>query len=153
MTDESTNRMAQQQETSGGRSSRGPEYGTPGEPQVPVPPYDELRGEPSAAGAEGVHRAFDASNAPAPDSDVPTSAQEHAGMSSTETEPGAPLGVGESRSRGGEQIAPDRPDVDAKGPAQRPVGRTPQDDVGDEVNPNPARTPGAPGAQTGDQGG
>ena len=53
------------QQAAGGGTSRGPEFGTGGEPQVPVPPYDEYRGENTGSGAEATAKAFDASHAPA----------------------------------------------------------------------------------------
>jgi len=52
------------QQAPGGGSSRGPEFGTGGEPQVPVPPYNELRSENTGRGAEATAKAFDASHAP-----------------------------------------------------------------------------------------
>jgi hypothetical protein len=54
------------QQPPGGGSSRGPEFGAGGAPQVRVPPYDEARGGASGEGAAGVRKAFDASNAPKP---------------------------------------------------------------------------------------
>jgi hypothetical protein len=135
------------QEAPGGRSSRGPDYGAPGDPQVPTPPYDELRGENSGEGAEGTRKAFDASNAGAPGPPPPVSDEERSGMSATETSPEPPLGVGEKHGKGGEEIAPDRDDVDAKGAAQRPTGRTDEDGSGESQDP---RSPDLP---AGDQGG
>jgi hypothetical protein len=135
----------QQQQPQGGTSVE--------EPQVPVPPYDDLRGSPSEEGKEAVRRAFDASNAPAPDPSVPVSDEERRGMSSAETDPEPPLGVGASRRSSGEDLAPERSDVGTKGASERPAGSSGGEDTGDEVNPNPSRTPGSPDLQTGDQGG
>jgi hypothetical protein len=149
--DDSTNPNEQgsdaRRDPPGGRSSRGPEYGTPGSPQVPVPPYDELRGENTGEGAEATRKAFDASNAGEPGPPPPVSDEERRGMSATETNPKPPLGVGEKHGKGGEELAPDREDVDTKGPAQRPVGRTDEDESAASVDTR------SPGLQTGDQGG
>lgn len=103
----------------GGGSSRGPDFGTGGEPQVPVPPYDDLRGE---AGENTAAAAYDASNAPPPGEKPPVSDEERTGMSSTEMDPEPALGVGSSRGSRGEDLAPDRDDVGRKGAANRPVG-------------------------------
>jgi hypothetical protein len=130
----------------GGRSSRGPDYGTGGEPQVPVPPYDDLRGEP---GDNSAPRAFDASNAPEPGPEPPISEEERSGMSATDTDPEPPLGVGVSRGGRGEDQAPDR-DEPTKG-AGRPFGR-PADDSASVGNKG-ATDPDSPDLQTGDQGG
>ncbi|GAA1244947.1 hypothetical protein GCM10009609_05450 [Pseudonocardia aurantiaca] len=118
-------------EMSGGRSSRGPETGTAAvdEPQGLVPPYDDLRGENTGEGAEGVRKAFDANNAGEPGPPPPVSDEERRGMSATETDPEPPLGVGRSRGGRAEDLAPDRDDVGTKGESQRPVGRTPEDDI------------------------
>jgi hypothetical protein len=136
----------------GGRSSRGPEYGTGGEPQVPVPPYDELRGENSGEGAEGARKAFDADNAGEPGPPPPLSDEERTGMSATEMNPEPPLGVGKSRGARGEELAPDRPDVGTRGESQRPVGRASEDDLDDTRDGRP-QDPRSPDLQTGDQGG
>jgi hypothetical protein len=128
----------------GGGSSRGPEFGTGGEPQVPAPPYDEFRGEP---GENTAPKAFDASNAPPPRPDVPKSAEERTGMSSTDMDPEPPLGVGESRGGRAEDLAPDRDDVATKGPSGRPVGRAAEDDA------DRSGATDTPALQSGDQGG
>jgi hypothetical protein len=107
------------QQAPGGATSRGPEFGTGGEPQVPVPPYDELRGE---SGENSAAAAYDASNAPVPGPKTPLSDQERDGVSGTEMNPEPALGVGKSSGGRAEDLAPDRPDVGTKGPAQRPVG-------------------------------
>jgi hypothetical protein len=141
-------------EMPGGRSSRGPATGTAAddEPQGLVPPYDELRGENTGEGAEGVRKAFDADNAVPPGPPPPVSDEERHGMSATDPDPEPPLGVGRSRGSRAEDLAPDRDDVATKGEAQRPVGRTPEDDI-DETRGNRSVTPGSPDLQTGDQGG
>jgi hypothetical protein len=122
-----------------------------GEPQVDVPPYDELRGPPSEANREGVRRAFDASHAPPPDAGAPVSNEERGGTSSAETEPDPAHGVGASRRAGGEEQA-DEPEAGTQGAADRPVGRAGEGGVSG-VDPKPATTPGAPDLPTGDQGG
>jgi hypothetical protein len=124
----------------GGRSSRGPEFGTGGEPQVPVPPYDELRSEP---GENTAPKAFDASDAPARGPDVPVSEEERTGMSSTDMDPEPPLGVGESRGDRAEDLAPERHDVGTKAPSGRPFGRVAEDE-GNSGGPtdSPASQPG-----------
>ncbi len=116
------------QEAPGGGNSRGPEYSTGGEVQADVPPYDDLRGAPSAEGAEGVRKSFDASNAPKPGPAPIVSEEERNGVSGTELDPEPALGVGKSTSKGAEEQAPDRGDVGAKGPSQRPVGRAEPDE-------------------------
>lgn len=147
--DQTGERQSAQQQAGGGRSSRGPEYGTGGgEVQVSVPPYDDLRGENTGEGAEGVRKSFDADNAPEPGPALPITDEEREGMSGTEMEPEPALGVGESQSRGGEEIAPDRDDVGTKGPSQRPVGKV----AGGDDTEGP-RDPKSPDLQTGDQGG
>ncbi len=116
------------QQAPGGGTSRGPEFGTGGEPQVPVPPYDEMRGEP---GENTAPKAFDASNAPGPGPTPSVSDEERDGVSGTEVNPEPALGVGESQRARGEDFASDSPDgVDTKGPAQRPSG-TPEGEESD----------------------
>lgn len=152
--DRTTERQQAQQEAPGGRSSRGPEYGTGGgEPQAPVPPYDELRGENSGEGAEGVRKAFDADNAPDPGPAPPVSDEERDGMSATEMNPEPPLGVGKSTTQSAEDLAPDRPDVGTKGPSQRPVGKTTEDDSDGNIGDSTPVDPASPDLQAGDQGG
>jgi len=135
------------QQAPGGRSSRGPEYGTGGEPQVPVPPYDELRGEP---GKNTAPQAFDAANAPEAGPEPPVSDEERRGMSATDVDPEPPLGVGVSRGGRAEDLAPDR-DQPTRG-AGRPVGRAAEDDS-ESVHSQDATDPQAPDLQGGDQGG
>lgn len=129
----------------GGHSSRGPEYGKGGEPQVPVPPYDDLRGQP---GENTAPKAFDATNAPDPGPRPPVSDEERHGMSPTDTDPEPPLGVGVSRGGRAEEQAPDR-DEPTKG-AGRPYGRASDDGSDDGDGPIDPRSPDL---QTGDQGG
>jgi hypothetical protein len=109
------------QQAAGGGTSRGPEFGTGGEPQVPVPPYDEYRGENTGSGAEATAKAFDASHAPEPGPPPPVSDEEREGVTGTEIEPEPALGVGVSRGKRAEDLAPDRPDTETKG-AGRPAG-------------------------------
>lgn len=147
MTDHDGTSHAQQ--APGGSASRGPEFGTGGEPQVPVPPYDEERGEP---GENTAVKAYDADAAAAPGSGAAVSDEERAGMSGTETDPEPPLGVGRSRGGRAEDTAPDRDDVGTKGAAERPVGRAAEDDA-DSVGRQGPVDDDAPNLQTGDQGG
>jgi hypothetical protein len=109
------------QQAPGGGSSRGPEFGTGGEPQVPVPPYNELRSENTGRGAEATAKAFDASHAPEPGPPPPVSDEERDGVTGTETDPEPALGVGVSRGGRAEDLAPDRSDTDTRG-AGRPAG-------------------------------
>jgi len=120
------------QQAPGGSVSRGPEFGTGGEPQVPVPPYDDERGEP---GENTASKAYDASNAPEPGPEPVVSDEERAGVSGTEIEPEPALGVGASRGGRAEDLAPDRDNVATKGATERPVGRTDEDDQDDAVDP------------------
>ena len=108
------------QQPPGGGTSRGPEFGTGGEPQVAVPPYNQ--GENRDEGAEGVRKSFDASNAPEPGPAPAVSDEERDGVSGTEIDPEPALGVGKSSTAGAEEQAPDR-DMPTKGAAQRPVGK------------------------------
>lgn len=140
MADQDTEKQAAK-EMPGGGSSRGPEYSTAGEVQADIMPHDEERGAPSAEGAEGVRKAFDASNAPEPGADPPVSDEEQGGTSSTDMEPEPALGVGESRGGRAEDLAPDRDDVGTKG-AGRPVGKS----GGDEGQ---SSDPAAPDVQAG----
>jgi len=120
------------QQAPGGGVSRGPEYGTAGEPQVPVPPYDDLRGEP---GENTAPQAYDASNAPEPGPDPVVTDEERDGVSSTDMEPEPALGVGRSTRRSGEDQAPDRDDVGTKGASDRPVGRAEEDEGDGPIDP------------------
>ena len=106
------------QQAPGGAAARGPEFGTAGEPQVPVPPYDDIRGAP---GENTAAKAYDASHAPEPEPEPPVSDEERDGVSGTETNPEPALGVGKSTRRRAEHLAPDRPDTGTKG-AERPYG-------------------------------
>ncbi len=128
----------------GGSSSRGPEYGTGGEPQVPVPPYDDERGAP---GENTAVKAYDASNAPGPGPENVVSDEERAGVTGTETDPEPALGVGSSKGGRAEDLAPDRDDEGTKGASDRPYGRTAGDDEDDPIDPR------SPKLQAGDQGG
>ena len=99
------------------------------QPQVPVPPYDDLRGAP---GENSAATAFDASNAPEPGPEPVVSDEERDGVSGTETNPEPALGVGESSRRRAEDLAPDRPDTGTKG-ADRPVGTADSEEESDSV--------------------
>lgn len=122
------------QQAPGGATSRGPDFGTGGEPQGLVPPYDGQQGGGSAESAEGVRKAFDASNAPKPGPTPVVSDEERDGVTGTEMEPEPALGVGKSSSSGAEEQAPDR-DVATQGAAQRPAGKVAGDDSGDQPGP------------------
>jgi hypothetical protein len=103
------------QQAAGGGTSRGAEFGTGGEPQVPVPPYNEYRSENTGRGAEATAKAFDASHAPQPGPPPPVSDEERDGVTGTEIEPEPALGVGVSHGKRAEDLAPDRPDTETKG--------------------------------------
>jgi hypothetical protein len=137
------------QQAPGGGSSRGPEFGTGGEVQGLVPPYDELRGQ---AGENSAPQAFDASNAPEPGPEPVTSQEELSGVSSTDMNPEPALGVGRSHGGRAEEQAPDRDDVDTKGPAGRPVGEA-SEGGSDSVGAQDSVDPRSPDLQAGDQGG
>lgn len=122
------------QQAPGGGTSRGPDFGTGGQPQVPVPPYEGL-GEGSAQGADGVRKAFDASNAPKPGPAPVVSDTERDGVTGTEMEPEPALGVGKSSSTGAQEQAPDRDDVATQGGTQRPAGKVAGDDSSDQSGP------------------
>lgn len=111
-------RTADAQQAPGGASSRGPDSVAAGEPQVPVMPYDDMRGEP---GENTAPKAYDASNAPKPGPKPSVSDEERDGVSGTEMTPEPALGVGKGSREGAEQKAPDRPDTGSTG-AGRPAG-------------------------------
>lgn len=138
LTDQNAEHGSGQHDNPGQGTSPGP----PGEPQVPVPPYDELR---TGTGENTAPKAFDATNAPAPEGGIPVTEEERKGVSSTEMDPEGPHGVGVSRGGRGEDQARDRDDVDTKG-ADRPVGRAGEERSGSVM-------PGSPDLQSGDQGG
>lgn len=147
-----------QAQAPGGRVSRGPTLDPGGEtePGGLVPPYAGRTGSEedttdAAAAAEGrTGKAYDASNAPAPDAPPPVTQEEREGMSATDVEPDAPLGVGESDAKGAEEQAPDRPDVGTKD--GRPAGKVADDDSGSIGTTGPI-DPKMPDLQAGDQGG
>jgi hypothetical protein len=109
------------QQAPGGARAVARSSGTGGELQVPVSPYDKLRGENTGRGAESTAKAFDASHASEPGPPPPVSDEERDGVTGTETEPEPALGVGVSRGRRAEDLAPDRPDTDTDR-AARPAG-------------------------------
>ncbi|MFC4946750.1 hypothetical protein [Pseudonocardia sp. GCM10023141] len=119
------------QQAPGGATSRGPDFGAVGVPQVPIPPYDELRGK-SSENTAGM--AYDASNAPKPGPRPPVAEVERNGLSGAEMNPEPALGVGKSTSKSAENLAPDRPDTATKG-AGRPVGKVAGDDRDTERGP------------------
>lgn len=90
----------------------------------PRDPVEVKRGDTtdSAGQSAGVHRAFDADNAPDPGPDRPISDEERDGTSPVDTEPEPALGVGRSMTARAEDIAPDRDDVEQKGRTARPAG-------------------------------
>ncbi|PVZ11844.1 hypothetical protein [Actinomycetospora cinnamomea] len=102
-------------------------------------------------GAEKAFRAKE--NAPGPGPGREPSREEEAGMRDTETEPQPPLGVGESLSTRGEEVAAGTEDeAGQQGASGRPYGHG----SGNEprgVHPNPPVTEGSPDLPTGDQGG
>ena len=100
---------------------------TDGQHEQVDPPRDPVEvkrtGSTDSAGqSEGVHRAFDASNAPEPGPDRPISDEEREGTSPVDTEPEPAHDVGRSVTASAEDIAPDRDDVEHKGKTDRPVG-------------------------------
>jgi hypothetical protein len=127
-----------QGQAAGGGSSRGPDINPGGdiEPGGAVPPYDiDASEQDQAAASDGVHKAFRAEeNAPAPGEAAPESTQEREGVSATDTTAATPLGVGESLTKGGEELAKGsketgREDTGEKGPAARPTGTSTKEDV------------------------
>ncbi|MGI5161613.1 hypothetical protein [Microbispora sp. CA-102843] len=85
------------------------------------------------------------------------SAEEESGVSATDTEPKAPLGAGETLSRGGEELAeqkqePGRDQVGVQGKTDRPHGRsTLEDSTG--IAPEEPIDEESPPLPAGDQGG
>lgn len=98
----------------------------------PRDPVEEARqsSTDSAGQAEGVHRAFDASNAPDPGPDRPISDEEREGTSPVDMEPEPAHGVGRSVTARTEDTAPDRDDVEYKGKTNRPAGEANPDGSG-----------------------
>jgi hypothetical protein len=76
---------------------------------------------------------------------------ERSGISSTDTEPGSPYGVGESDSTRPEEQAGSEGTKGRKSPAKRPYGRTDDEDTG--VGKEATATEGSPDLPSGDQGG
>jgi hypothetical protein len=101
---------------------------------------------------KGAQKAFDAANAPPPGPGREPSPEESAGVRDTEVAPQPPLGVGESLSARGEEIAQGAEDeAGEQGASARPYGHG----SGNEprgVHPNPPVTEGSPDLPTGDQG-
>ncbi|GAB2998389.1 hypothetical protein LWP59_20045 [Amycolatopsis acidiphila] len=76
---------------------------------------------------------------------------EREGVGSTDIEPGSPYGAGESDTARPEEQADSSGTEGRKGPAQRPYGRTDDEDTG--VGKEGTATEGSPNLPTGDQGG
>lgn len=141
------------QESPGGSSSRGPEYGTGNEPDGGlIPPYDDLRGDNTGEGAEATRKAFDASHAGEPGPGAVESDEERSGMSATEMNPEPALGVGKSSGGRAEDLAPDRDDVGTKSESGRPVGTVSGDETNTDDKDRP-QDPRSPHLGVGDQGG
>ncbi|WP_143590484.1 hypothetical protein [Thermoactinospora rubra] len=102
-------------------------------------------------------RAFSPEEAGPPGEGRELSEEELSGVSSAETEPGSPYGVGESTARRGEEIAQEeeeagRETVGVKGESDRPYGTsTAEDSTG--VAPQEPRDEESPTMPSGDQGG
>jgi hypothetical protein len=101
-------------------------------PDAEVPPY-EGRNDKTGAAAEADHKAFRADeNAPPPGPGRDISDEERSGVDSTDTTGASPLGVGESTSESGEEIADRDPEEREKtgvhGQSERPYGSPAQTD-------------------------
>jgi len=109
------------------------------EPDAEVPPY-EGRKDKTGAAAEADHKAFRPDEyAPPPGPDREISEEERTGVDSTDTTGASPLGVGESTSESGEELAARDPEDRAKtgvhGQSERPYGSPAQtDSVGAQDN-------------------
>jgi hypothetical protein len=103
------------------------------EPGGAVPPYDLDASEADkSSAADGVNKAFRAEeNAPAPGERAPESKEEREGVSATDTTAATPLGVGESLTKGGEELAKGagKEAGGKKGPAGRPTETSPAGDA------------------------
>jgi hypothetical protein len=124
-----------QGQAAGGGSSRGPDINPGGEvePGGAVPPYDiDASEQDKAAASDGVRKSFRAEeNAPAPGEAAPESKEEREGVSATDTTAATPLGVGESQTKGGEELAKGagKEAGGKKGPAGRPTETSPAGDA------------------------
>ena len=137
--------MAQGQ--TGGASSRGPKSDPGGDTEViggSAPPYDRAESaEVGDAAAEGTRKAFQADeHGGEPGPPPPVSKEERDAVSPTDTTGATPLGVGESKTEGGEEIGgkeAGRGDSGGQGQTDRPTGvSTGRDTTG--VNPSEGQT-------------
>jgi hypothetical protein len=112
-------------------------------------------GEPEDPAVRGANKAFEGSGGePGPGRDV--SEEERKGVDSADTEASTPLGVGESKRRGAEDIASGkdekgRTSEGTKGESDRPYG-TSEPESATGVDPQGPVT-GGPNVPPGDQGG
>ncbi len=114
----------------GGAAARGPQTDNPGgfDPDALVPPY-EGRKEQTGAAAEADYKAFRPDEyAPAPGEGREISEEERQGVDPTDTTAATPLGVGESTTQSGEDLAESDPEeweeTGKKGESQRPYGKS-----------------------------
>lgn len=142
----------------GGAAARGPQTDNPGgfDPDALVPPY-EGRKEPTGEQAEAGYKAFRPDeHAPPPGEGREISEEERHGVDATDTTAATPLGVGESKTTRGEDLAADDPhewdETGEKGQAQRPYGK-PGTDKSDSVGAQDNIDPDSPVMPAGDQGG
>jgi len=111
--------------------------------------------EPGVTGAGS--KAFDADNAGEPGPGRVVSDEEREGVPATDTSGATPLGVGESTTRRGEDVAkqedqPGRQDVGTQGPSERPVGISTAED-NTKISPEGPIHQDSPNLPRGDQGG
>lgn len=150
-------------EPPGGRAARGPQTENPAgrfEPDALVPPYEgRSQDTRTGAGAEADHKAFRADEyAPPPGPGREISDEERSGVDATDTSGATPLGVGESITQSGEDLADSDADNWAEtgtdsGPGDRPYGKPSQPDKADSVGAQKNVDPDAPVMPHGDQGG
>jgi hypothetical protein len=109
------------------------------EPDAEVPPY-EGRQDKTGAAAEADHKAFRADeHAPPAGEGREISEEERGGVDSTDTTGASPLGVGESTTESGEELADrdpaERSETGVHGQSERPYGSPAQtDSVGAQDN-------------------
>jgi hypothetical protein len=97
------------------------------EPQGLVPPYEGRQTQAKEGLDEHMDKVFDRVDEVPPGPGREVSDEEREGVPTTDTEATSPLGVGESMSRRGEDIARQedergREDTGTQGPSDRPVG-------------------------------